>query len=223
MLFSACTKQAAAPKLETDEQKTIYALGLSVGKSLAPINLSPSDLEILKQAIADNIANKPAVDIDVYGPKIADLAKARQAKQAEGEKVKAKAYEAKMAGEAGAQKSSTGLIYKEVTAGSGAMPKDTDVVSVNYKGTLTDGTEFDSSYKNKAPLDIPLNRVIPCWTEGVQKMKVGGKSLLVCPAELAYGDNAQPGIPAGSTLTFEVELLAIKPPLPEGVPGGVGK
>ena len=115
----------------------------------------------------------------------------------------------KAAAEPGAVKTSSGLVYRVITAGSGASPKATDTVKVHYRGTLTNGKEFDSSYGH-APAEFPLNRVIPCWTEGVQLMKVGGKSRLVCPANIAYGDaGAPPDIPGGATLVFEIELLGI--------------
>jgi FKBP-type peptidyl-prolyl cis-trans isomerase FkpA len=121
-----------------------------------------------------------------------------------------KAYLEKAAAEPGAIKTSSGLVYRELKAGSGASPQATDMVKVHYRGTLVDGTEFDSSYKRNEPATFPLNRVIPCWTEGVQKMKVGGKSQLVCPATIAYGDaGSPPTIPGGATLVFEIELLDI--------------
>jgi FKBP-type peptidyl-prolyl cis-trans isomerase FkpA len=107
-------------------------------------------------------------------------------------------------------KTASGLVYKELRAGSGASPKATDNVTVNYRGTLTNGTEFDSSYKRNMPATFPLSGVIPCWTEGVQMMKVGGKAQLTCPAKIAYGDRgAPPLIGPGATLIFEVELLKI--------------
>ena len=110
----------------------------------------------------------------------------------------------------GATRTPSGLVYRELTPGTGASPKPTDAVKVHYRGTLVDGTEFDSSYKRNEPAQFPLNRVIPCWTEGVQKMKVGGKSQLVCPASIAYGDaGSPPVIPGGATLIFEIELLGI--------------
>jgi len=116
----------------------------------------------------------------------------------------------KAAAEPGAVKTASGLIYKELRAGSGASPTASDMVTVNYKGTLTDGTEFDSSYKRNMPATFPLSGVIPCWTEGVQKMKVGGKSQLVCPASIGYAERGSPPvIPGGATLVFEVELLKI--------------
>lgn len=111
--------------------------------------------------------------------------------------------------EPGAVVTSTGLVYRSLTEGKGASPAAADRVKVHYKGTLPDGTEFDSSYARNAPAEFPLNRVIPCWTEGVQKMKVGGKAKLVCPSDLAYGDRGRPSIPPGATLVFEVELLEI--------------
>jgi len=102
------------------------------------------------------------------------------------------------------------MVYRELRAGSGPSPKATDTVKVNYRGTLVDGTEFDSSYKRNEPAEFPLNQMIPCWTEGVQKMKVGGKSRLVCPSSIAYGDEGRPpAIPGGATLVFEIELLSV--------------
>jgi len=120
-----------------------------------------------------------------------------------------KAYLEKAAAEPGAQKTASGLVYRDITAGSGASPKATDTVKVHYRGTLINGKEFDSSYGH-APAEFPLNRVIPCWTEGVQKMKVGGKARLVCPSSIAYGESgAPPDIPGGATLVFEIELLGL--------------
>jgi FKBP-type peptidyl-prolyl cis-trans isomerase FkpA len=109
------------------------------------------------------------------------------------------------------EKSPSGLIYRSLKDGTGASPSASDTVRVNYRGTLTDGTEFDSSYARGQPAEFPLNRVIKCWTEGVQKMKVGGKAKLTCPPEIAYGNRAVGGvIPANATLVFEIELLEIR-------------
>jgi len=211
------TKKAAAPapKPMTDEQKTIYALGLSMYRSLGQFDLSPAELDIIKKALTDSAAGKPAEDIQTWGPKIQDLATARAARAAEKQKVLSAAYLTKAAGETGAEKCASGLVYKELRPGTGESPKATDTVKVNYRGTLVDGTEFDSSYKRGEPAQFPLTNVIKCWTEGVQKMKVGGKSQLVCPADIAYGPGGRPGIPGGATLVFEIELLEI--------PGGPAK
>lgn len=117
-----------------------------------------------------------------------------------------KAYLEKAAAAPGAIRTPSGLIYRELRAGTGSSPAATDTVKVNYRGTLVNGTKFDSSEGIK----FPLNQVIPCWTEGVQKMKVGGKSELVCPSSIGYGERGSPPeIPGGATLIFEIELLGI--------------
>jgi FKBP-type peptidyl-prolyl cis-trans isomerase FkpA len=105
----------------------------------------------------------------------------------------------------------SGVRISHLSAGSGASPAASDTVKVHYRGTLADGKEFDSSYKRNAPATFPLGRVIPCWTQGLQKMKVGGKARLVCPPATAYGDRGAGGaVPPNATLTFEVELIAIE-------------
>lgn len=107
-------------------------------------------------------------------------------------------------------KTASGIVITIQKEGTGESPKSTDTVKVHYRGTLTDGKEFDSSYKRGQPASFPLNRVIPCWTEGVQTMKVGGKVKLACPSNLAYGPRGVPGtIPPDAPLVFEVELLEI--------------
>jgi len=112
--------------------------------------------------------------------------------------------------EAGAQVTKSGLVYRALKEGSGANPGATDTVKVHYKGTFPDGKEFDSSYSRGKPIEFPLNRVIPCWTEGVQRMKLGGKAKLTCPSQIAYGERGAGGvIPPNATLVFEVELLGI--------------
>jgi FKBP-type peptidyl-prolyl cis-trans isomerase FkpA len=115
------------------------------------------------------------------------------------------------AAEKGAVVSESGLVFLSLRDGKGANPTAADTVKVNYRGTFTDGREFDSSYKRGEPISFPLNRVIKCWTEGVQKIKVGGKAKLTCPSAIAYGEKGAGGgeIPGGATLVFEVELLAI--------------
>lgn len=126
------------------------------------------------------------------------------------EAARSSAYLEKAAAEPGAEKTASGLIYKEITPGTGPMPAASNKVRVHYRGTLVDGTQFDSSYDRNEPLEIPLTGVIPCWTEGVQKMRVGGKSQLVCPSTIAYGPLGRPpAIPGGAALIFEVELLGV--------------
>ena len=200
----------AAPKaapggtaLTTDDEKTVYAVGLQLYKQLGVLDLSPAELEVVKRAISDAAAGKPAIDLNQWAPKIGAFAAARQ-------KNAAKAYFTKAMAQPGAMKTDSGIVYRHLKQGTGASPKASDTVKVNYRGTLTDGTEFDSSYKRNEPAQFPLTGVIKCWTEGVQKMKVGGKIQLVCPSDLAYGDRGMPPtIPGGATLVFEIELLDI--------------
>ena len=117
---------------------------------------------------------------------------------------------ARAAKEPGAVVTPSGLVYRSLKDGSGASPTATDTVKVHYRGTFPDGREFDSSYKRNEPISFPLGGVIKCWTEGVQKMKVGGKATLACPAAIAYGERGAHGvIPPNATLLFEVELLGI--------------
>jgi FKBP-type peptidyl-prolyl cis-trans isomerase FkpA len=148
----------------TDEQKAIYALGLTIYKSLATFDLSPSEVDILKRALTDAAAGKPAIELNEYGPKIEPLAKSRGARVAERQKIAAKAYLDKAGIAPGAVKEPSGLIYRETKAGTGPSPKASDTVKVHYRGTLVDGTEFDSSYKRNEPAQFPLTGVIPCWT-----------------------------------------------------------
>jgi FKBP-type peptidyl-prolyl cis-trans isomerase FkpA len=208
---AAAKAPAAGVAPVTDEEKAVYALGLSMYRSLLQFDLSPAELALVKQALTDSEAKKPAVDLETWEPKIEALAKDRAARVTERQKAESVAYLAKAAAEPGVVKTDSGLIYHELKAGTGASPKAADTVKVNYRGTFINGAEFDSSYKRNEPAEFPLNGVIPCWTEGVQKMKVGGKASLVCPSSLAYGDQGRPSIPGGATLLFEIELLDVTP------------
>lgn len=204
-------KAATPGALTTDDQKTIYALGLSMAQQLSEMGITPAEYALVKQALTDAAAGKPAIELSAWASKFPTFAQGRSAKVAAAEKVKGKAFLDKAAAEPGAVRAPSGMVYRELVAGSGPSPKATDKVRVNYRGTLINGTEFDSSYKRNAPAEFGLNMVIPCWTEGVQRMKPGGKSKLVCPPEIAYGDQGRPSIPPGATLVFEIELLAINP------------
>lgn len=215
---TAAKPAPAQPAPMTDEQKTIYALGLSVYRSIGQFDLSPAEVAIVKRAISDAAAGKPALDLNEWGPKIGPLAQARSARVTEREKAQSADYLAKAAAQPGAVKTASGLVYREVTSGTGASPKASDTVKVNYRGTLVDGTEFDSSYKRNEPAQFALNSVIPCWTEGLQRMKVGGKAQLACPSDIAYGDRGRPGIPGGAALIFQIELLDIPSTAPPPPP-----
>ena len=210
----AAPAEAKDPTPQTEEQKVLYTLGLAVSRSLSAFNLNEADLEMVKAGLTDGVLDKkPQVDLDTYGPKIQQLQQTRMAAVAERQKKAGKVYADKAAAAKGSTRSSSGMVYTPIKAGQGASPQATDTVKVHYHGTLTDSTVFDSSVQRGEPATFPLDRVIPCWTEGVQRMKIGGKSRLVCPADVAYGDRGRPPqIPPGATLVFEVELLDIVKP-----------
>jgi FKBP-type peptidyl-prolyl cis-trans isomerase FkpA len=204
---------AAAPAANTapttDEEKTLYAMGVVLGQNVKPLTLTPEQLQRVSAGFMDSASGKSeAVDMQVYGPKIQGLVLARRSAGAQVEKDKGKAFAAKAVTDGGVV-SPSGMVFKGLQEGTGASPKPTDTVKVHYTGKLVDGTVFDSSVQRGQPAEFPLNGVIPCWTEGVQKLKVGGKAQLVCPSDIAYGDQGRPGIPPGATLVFEVELLGI--------------
>ena len=204
--------------LASDDDKTVYALGLALARELAPFHLTEGEIGTLAQGLADGaLGRTPKVDLEAQGPQIQAFAQARTAAAAAEETKASDAFLATAAAAPGAQKLPSGLIFLEVTPGTGAQPKASDTVKVHYHGTLRDGSVFDSSVERGTPAQFPLDRVIPCWTEGVQKMKVGGKSRLVCPAEIAYGERgAPPKIAPGAALAFDVELIEVIPTAPAG-------
>jgi len=224
VVAGGCEKKNEAPKgaaspaaAMTEDQKAIYALGAAIGQQAAQpvkaLNLTPAEVDILKKGLAASLAGeKPQYDMQQYGPLLQARAEKNSATAAVGEKQKSAAFRDGAAAEPGAVKTASGLVYKTIKPGSGPSPKATDTVRVHYHGTLPDGKVFDSSVQRGQPAEFQLNHVIPCWTEGVQRMKVGEKARLVCPSDIAYGDRgAGPDIGPGATLVFEVELLAINP------------
>ena len=210
--FTMIASGASAQEPKTEEQKILYAVGLNVARELKVFNLTPTELEFVKQGLGDAVNGKKlAVDANAYESKVQQLAAARRKVAGEKQAIIGKAFLNKAASEKGAVKTDSGLVFLSLREGSGASPAPTDTVKVNYRGTFIDGMEFDSSYKRNQPAEFVLNQVVKAWTEGLQKMKVGGKAKLVCPPSLAYGDQgAGATIPPNATLVFEVELLEIK-------------
>jgi FKBP-type peptidyl-prolyl cis-trans isomerase FkpA len=206
-----CAAAVDAQTLTTDQDKTLYALGIAIGNNIKDFNLTPAELALVTAGLSDASQGKQAkVDFEAFSPRIQALAQERMSAKATVEKQASGAFLEKMSKETGAVRSASGLIYIPVAAGNGANPSAESTVKVHYHGTLRDGTVFDSSVQRGEPISFPLSGVIPCWTEGVQKMKVGGKAKLVCPSDTAYGDGGQGPIPGGAALMFEVELLAIE-------------
>jgi len=230
VLAGGCQKKDAAPAAAapsgspsaapgatmTEDEKAILAFGAAVGQQVAqqakPLDLSPAEMETLKKGFLASLAGeKPQYDIQQYGGLLSARAQKNAAALAAGEKERSAGFRESAGAVPGAVKTASGLIYRTTTPGTGRSPKATDRVSVHYHGTLPDGKVFDSSVQRGQPAEFKLNEVIPCWTEGVQRMKVGEKARLVCPPELAYGDRgAGPDIGPGATLVFDVELIAIK-------------
>lgn len=201
----AAASMARAAEPQTDEEKALYALGVAMATNITSFNLTDAELEFVKAGMADGAKGKtPKVDPQQFFPKLQEMQKTRSA--AAGKVVLDKA-----AAEKGAKRTASGLVITTLKEGKGASPKETDTVKVHYQGTLPGGQVFDTSLGGE-PVTFPLNGVIKCWTEGVQLMKVGGKSKLVCPSDIAYGERgaAQGKIPPGATLIFEVELLDIE-------------
>jgi len=210
--FAACSADAAkAPEITTDEQKAFYSLGVLMSQQIESFSLTPEELALVQRGLADGINKvKPVVDAEAHQAKLQELAQARFKVAADKAAAAGVEFLDKASKEAGATKTTSGMVIKHTRDGSGANPAATDQVKVHYEGRLIDGKVFDSSVKRGEPATFPLNGVIPCWTEGVQTMKVGGKAQLVCPANLAYGPNGSPPtIPPQATLVFDVELLDI--------------
>ncbi len=211
LALPALTPAASAQELAAEDDKILYALGVAIAQNLVQLNLNAGELATVQKGIADAaLKREPKVTMQEYGPKIQGFVQGRMGKAAAAEKAKAADFLKQEAAKPGAMSKDSGLIITELTAGTGAMPAATDKVTVHYHGTLRDGTVFDSSRDRGQPASFPLNGVIKCWTEGVQLMKVGGKSRLVCPSDIAYGDQGRPGIPPGAVLVFEVELISIE-------------
>lgn len=213
MIINTATYAADAPAM-TEEQKTLHAIGVSIYRSLTVFNLSPSEFEYVKQGMIDaQTGKKTDEELNSYNSKIQELAKARRKASGEKQFAAGKEFLEKAAVEKGAVKTASGMVYNSLVSGKGDSPKATDIVKVNYKGTLAEGREFDNSYRRGKPLEFKLDNVIKCWVEGIQMMKPGGKAKLVCPPNLAYGDNgAGELILPGATLAFEVELVDFKKP-----------
>jgi FKBP-type peptidyl-prolyl cis-trans isomerase FkpA len=199
------------PALETDEQKTLYAVGVAQANKLRGIRFDEAELVYVKAGFGDRLVGEDSrVDLSVYMPKANTLLLTRYSDVIETEKREGQAFCEAMAKEEGAQLTASGAIYFEIEAGEGPSPEADDTVNLHYHGTLRNGSVFDSSVNRGKPTRFNLGRVVPCFSEGVQAMKVGGKAKLVCPAETAYGDRGSlPKIPRGAAIIFEVELLEI--------------
>src|SRR5215831_9257654 len=217
--------QEKSSQLKDQKDKVSYSIGMQIGFNLGrqKVDINP---DILASGIKDAIAGKPQLTPDQVKDIMAQFEKDLEQKQkevAEKNKNEGAKYLEENKKKPGVKTTASGLQYKVVKEGTGPQPKATDMVTVNYRGTLIDGTEFDSSYKRNAPATFPVNGVIKGWTEALQLMKQGSKYQLFIPSNLAYGERAMgPDIGPNATLIFEVELQEVKPP-PTPVPQGSPK
>jgi FKBP-type peptidyl-prolyl cis-trans isomerase FkpA len=211
LLISCNSNDPKKISLESDDDKTFYAMGYMLGGNLQRLSLSDKEISALYKGIAMAAKNeKSEVDMAKFQNRIQEVFKARMDKVAAKEKDAGKAFIEKFIKDESATKTQSGLAYKVIKEGTGATPAAEDVVEVHYHGTLSDGTVFDSSVERGKTISFPLNRVIKGWTEGLQTMKEGGKTKFVIPSDLAYGEaGAPPKIPGGATLVFEVELFKV--------------
>jgi FKBP-type peptidyl-prolyl cis-trans isomerase FkpA len=196
--------------LETEEQKLLYALGLNAGERLSSLSLNDEELAYVQAGIGDRALQRDVLINELqYAHQISPYVQQRIRQTVALEPARSAEFVAMMAGQPGAQASATGMVYFELVPGSGASPTAESTVVVHYTGRQRDGTIFDNSYLRGEPSTIALGEVIACWSEGVQRMKVGGKSRLVCPASTAYGNDGSPKVLPGAALLFEIELLDI--------------
>jgi len=218
-LLQSCIDKSQFAKVETDDQKVAYSIGFNFGQQLAA-NTESLDVNVIIKGLKDGFAftegGKEALTAEERMKAMQDFSKRRQeemaAKRAEVEmknKAAGDAFLAENGKKEGVVTLASGLQYKVITEGTGAKPKETDTVKVHYKGTLIDGTQFDSSIERGEPAEFALNRVISGWTEALQLMKAGSKWELYVPSDLAYGPRGSGAIEPHSTLIFEVELLEV--------------
>lgn len=210
VLASLASFSAFAAEPQSEEQKVFYALGVAISRELTPLNLTSAELELVNAGLTDGAAGKATIDLNAYASKFRELQGERLAATAEAEKKAGQAFIDKAAAEKGATKTASGIVIKTLKQGSGAAPTPSDTVKVHYHGTTPDGKVFDSSVERNEPVSFPLGAVIPCWTEALQTMKVGGKARIICPSSTAYGDRGTPNIKPGATLVFDVELIDIE-------------
>ncbi len=202
------TARAAGPRTEAD--RTFYAVGVNVARRLRVFDLSPAELKVVQRGLEDAVRGSPALDPRAYSAAIDKLASARTKGPASRQKDKAASFLASAAREKGAVRTASGLVYRELRAGTGPAAQASDLVTVRYTASLADGTVYDSTDKRGKPLTVRLDEVMRCWNEGVPRMKVGGRARLVCPSELTYGDaGREPSVPGGAAVAFDVELLRI--------------
>lgn len=211
---AAPAASASADGFKNDEERTIYALGYLMGQNVQVFAMTPAELKVLDGGVNAGAAGKPAaIGLDLYRPLVQEMAGRRMAAAADVRKQAGKAFSDKFAKEPGVKPIPGGGWYKIVEEGKGALATKDDTLKVHYRGTFIDGTEFDSSYKRGTPFPVNLKGgVIKCWLDALAILKAGTKAKIVCPSDVAYGDQGRSGIKGGETLQFDIEFVEIEKP-----------
>jgi FKBP-type peptidyl-prolyl cis-trans isomerase len=199
------------PSIESDQDKAFYALGFRLAEGMAGFGMKPDEVELFMLGIRDFLAEEPARVADTvrYVRMAQDIEKQRSAERTAREREEAARYMDQMAAEAGAVRLESGVVFLGIAEGTGPQPTAASEVTVHYHGTLRTGRVFDSSRDRGETASFPLDRVIPCWTEAIPMIRVGGKAKISCPPDQAYGDRQAGLIPPGAAITFEVELIGV--------------
>jgi FKBP-type peptidyl-prolyl cis-trans isomerase len=198
-------------RLASEREQTLYAIGVRLGRSLAPFALAEGELELVLRGLSDTVLGREiAVNELALQPRIDALREERREAAGEAERTASAAFLARAAGEPGAVRTDSGLVFVELRAGEGRAPALGDRVRVHYHGRLRDGNVFDSSVERGASVQLAVANALPCWREALLRMRVGGKSRLACPAELALGAKGDPPrVAGGAAVVYEIELLEI--------------
>jgi FKBP-type peptidyl-prolyl cis-trans isomerase len=209
----AAAAPTAGQKTATEQNEVLYQLGVQMSGVLQTLDLSKAEFAVVNKGLADGYDHRADLGkAATYDPQVQTLRRARIAVITEREMRAGKAYLERAALTAGARKTASGMVYIPMSAGSGPTPTAKDRVEINYVGRLIDGRVFDSSSARGEPATFALNQVMPCFSEALQLMQAGGKSRIVCAADLTYGDRGSlPDVLPGATLDFEIELLEVKP------------
>ena len=199
----------AAAKPETEEQKTLYAIGAAMSRSTERLELSEAEIKDLLRGLSDGLAGRELEKPEEFGPEFEAFMNQRMDEVAKREKEASTEFLTQAATEKGATKAESGLVYREEKAGTGDSPKPDDMVEVHYTGTLRDGKVFDSSRERGATETIQLARTMECWKQALPKMKPGGRAIVTCPSDIAFGDRGTEMVKPGAVLRFDIELIKV--------------
>jgi FKBP-type peptidyl-prolyl cis-trans isomerase len=201
---------AAGQKPETEEQKVLYAIGSAMTRSTERLELTEAEVQELLRGLADGLAGKGRVEKpEEFGPLFESFVATRMEEVGKREKALADEFLAQSAGEKGATKAENGMVFLEQASGAGEPPKVDDIIEVHYVGSLRDGKVFDSSRDRGAPETIQLANTIECWKQALPKMKPGGRALVTCPSEIAFGERGTDNVKPGAALRFDIELIKV--------------